>query len=426
NSLSTLGWTSPVVAAVPPGERAALVERLEMRVFDKGDVLVRSGEEAPGLHLIVSGEVAIVAKEWGERVLLATLGPGDTVGEMELVLCRRPFADALATQPTAALFLSRSEYASLIQDHPAILHGLYAVAVQRQSDTNFVLDSAAAVVSDDWLLDASSLDAPVESPAPVQAAPAPSAAPPQPAAARKASAPTLQGLGGVNFRAEIVDSKRDSKHFLTQASARQVVEPSARRTLPPPPLPRTSTPPPSSLSPSATTVHAPSLVASPRTPWLGVTAVMGMTAVAASVITVLAIRGTGPGASAAAAAQPPPTPVEALPPVAPSPSPVPVVAAPVAMAPVAVGTAPAVSRAASVSAPAAPVLVAPAAAAPAAPPADIRKPAVTTTPAYIPAKALPVATVSRPPQRMAAQPAAAAPVVPAAVSAADDEFGGRQ
>src|SRR5262249_48056970 len=70
-----LGWTSPVVAAVPPEERAVLVERLEARVFDKGERLIEYGQDAPGLHIVVSGEVAVVARDGDERVALATLMP---------------------------------------------------------------------------------------------------------------------------------------------------------------------------------------------------------------------------------------------------------------------------------------------------------------------------------------------------------------
>jgi CRP-like cAMP-binding protein len=154
NSLANLGWTSPVVSAVPPEERARFVERLEMRVFEKGDRLARVGEDAAGLHLIVSGEVAIVSREWDDRVLLATLSAGETVGEVELVLCRQAYAEAVACRPTATLFLSRDEYSLLVQDQPAILHGLYSIAVQRHAETTFALQSGSATtVADEWLLE---------------------------------------------------------------------------------------------------------------------------------------------------------------------------------------------------------------------------------------------------------------------------------
>ena len=152
-SLTNLGWTSPVIASIRAEDCESLVERLEMRVFERGEKLVRDREEARGLHLIVSGEVAVVAREWSERVLLATLGAGETVGEVELVLCRQAYADAVAVRPTAALFLSRDEYSALVQDRPAILHGLYATAVRRHAETRLALESGSSTVDDDCIID---------------------------------------------------------------------------------------------------------------------------------------------------------------------------------------------------------------------------------------------------------------------------------
>jgi CRP-like cAMP-binding protein len=153
NSLENLGWTSAVVATIPYEERAALVERLQMRIFERGEKLMREREEAKGLHLVISGEVAIVGREWSERVLLATLGPGETVGEVELVLCRQAYADAIAMRPTAALFLSKEEYTAIVQDRPSVLHGLYATAIRRNAETRLALDTGSAVIADEWLVE---------------------------------------------------------------------------------------------------------------------------------------------------------------------------------------------------------------------------------------------------------------------------------
>src|ERR1019366_8895930 len=130
-SVANLGWASPVVVSIPTRERDALVERFETRLFEAGDKLVEAGEDALGLHLIVSGE---------------------TVGEVELVLCRNATADAIAARPTATLFLPREEFFTLVQDHPAILHGLYGIAVRRQAETNLALESGAPPARDASLL----------------------------------------------------------------------------------------------------------------------------------------------------------------------------------------------------------------------------------------------------------------------------------
>ena len=59
--VANLGKTSPVLVSVPPAERATLVERFETRIFERGEKLVREGEDAQGLHLVASGQVAVVA-----------------------------------------------------------------------------------------------------------------------------------------------------------------------------------------------------------------------------------------------------------------------------------------------------------------------------------------------------------------------------
>ena len=150
--VANLARTSPVLVSVPSGERAKLVERFETRIFEKGDKLVSEGEEAQGLHLIASGEVAVVAHEGEESVVLATLRAGETVGEVALVLRRKPNADVLAVHPTVTLFLPRSQFLALVQDHPAILHGLYMTAVHRDDEASRALDSAPASLADDYIL----------------------------------------------------------------------------------------------------------------------------------------------------------------------------------------------------------------------------------------------------------------------------------
>ena len=148
HAVHNLGWASTLTATVPPEERAALVERLEVRTFGTGEKLFAIGDEARGIHLLVAGEIAVLAQDAGEKVLLAALTPGETLGEVELLLCRRACADAVAVRPTATLFLPREELASLTEDHPAILHGLYALAVRHQADTRAALESGAASVED--------------------------------------------------------------------------------------------------------------------------------------------------------------------------------------------------------------------------------------------------------------------------------------
>jgi cAMP-dependent protein kinase regulator len=150
--VANLGRTSPVLVAVPPQERTMLVERFETRIYEKGEKLVTQGHEAAGLHLVASGQVAVVAHDGEESVMLSSLSPGETVGEVALVLRRKANADVIAVHPTVTLFLPREEFLSLVHDHPGVLHGLYMTAVRRDDETAVALDNAPAAVADDYVL----------------------------------------------------------------------------------------------------------------------------------------------------------------------------------------------------------------------------------------------------------------------------------
>jgi cAMP-dependent protein kinase regulator len=150
--VANLVRTSPVLLAVDPVERPALVETFETRVIEKGERLITEGEDAAGLHLIASGEVAVVGHESGEPFVIATLGVGDVVGEVALVLRRKANADVVAVHPTVTLHLPRDGFMDLIREHPAILQGLYLLAVKRDEETSGVLENQTTSVAEDYVL----------------------------------------------------------------------------------------------------------------------------------------------------------------------------------------------------------------------------------------------------------------------------------
>ncbi len=145
--------TSKLLLAVDPTERPALVERFETCVFEKGDKLITEGEATTGLHLIASGEVAVVGhEEGGESFVIATLPVGETVGEVALVLRRKANADVVAVHPTVTLHLPGDEFLGLVRDHPAILAGLYLAAVARDDETASVLAESTTPLGEDFVL----------------------------------------------------------------------------------------------------------------------------------------------------------------------------------------------------------------------------------------------------------------------------------
>ena len=149
--VTNLVRTSKVLLSVASTERPALVERFETKVFERGDKLIADGENTSGLHLIASGEVAVIGREdGGENFVIATLGVGETVGEVALVLRRKANADVVAVHPTVTLHLPREDFLGLVRDHPAILSGLYLCAVERDDETASVLAGSTVALAEDY------------------------------------------------------------------------------------------------------------------------------------------------------------------------------------------------------------------------------------------------------------------------------------
>ena len=144
--------TSAILRAVLPEERPVLIERFVTRSFEPGEVLIEQGETAAGLHLIASGEVDVAREEGDETLVLASLGPGDIVGEVSLVLRKPSTAQVTASHATLTLHLPREDFLELIREHPAILAKLYDLAVKRDEETSTIVAQEAVDVDDTLLI----------------------------------------------------------------------------------------------------------------------------------------------------------------------------------------------------------------------------------------------------------------------------------
>jgi CRP-like cAMP-binding protein len=107
-------------AGLEPAAREAVAERLSEADFEPGELLVREGDAGTGLFLIVDGTADVIH----DGRTIATLGPGDFVGELS-VLDRRPrLANVIARTPIRSLALASWDLESLIRQDPAIAMSL--------------------------------------------------------------------------------------------------------------------------------------------------------------------------------------------------------------------------------------------------------------------------------------------------------------
>ena len=136
-----------VLSGLSPEERVALLGQLDTRLFEPGELLIARDQQADSIFLLASGTVSISVPEEGERLVLATLGPGEVVGEMSLVLRRPASADVTALYPTVAYELSSDKLRTLMRTYPALLVELYALATRRDEEI-LAADEEAMRLSD--------------------------------------------------------------------------------------------------------------------------------------------------------------------------------------------------------------------------------------------------------------------------------------
>jgi CRP/FNR family transcriptional regulator, cyclic AMP receptor protein len=96
--------------------------------FVEGDVLIEEGSLPTDVFLIESGTVDVTHDE----KLIATLGPGDVVGEVALLDPQRRTATVTATSAVRAVALSVDDFASMDQEMPEITRQLRAIAERRR------------------------------------------------------------------------------------------------------------------------------------------------------------------------------------------------------------------------------------------------------------------------------------------------------
>lgn len=150
--LSNLLYTSAVLQRVPEGSREALGAAFETVTFPAGAALLTQGSAGTGLHLLAQGHVEVRRREdSGGTLQLATLGPGDCVGELSLVLRRPAMATVTAREEVVALVLRPERFLETMKAFPALLTSLYELSVEREEELSSVV-AQEALSADDLVL----------------------------------------------------------------------------------------------------------------------------------------------------------------------------------------------------------------------------------------------------------------------------------
>lgn len=112
----------PLFKGLKPEALAVIVPALRPAKFEAGQALFRQGETGRTAFVVVRGEVRVdVATPMQGTIAVASLGPGEVVGEIALVDPGQRTATATAVQPTACVTLTTDALHALGEGRPDVV-----------------------------------------------------------------------------------------------------------------------------------------------------------------------------------------------------------------------------------------------------------------------------------------------------------------
>jgi CRP-like cAMP-binding protein len=151
--IGNLLQTSPMFKQFDEATRFVLLDRFQRRGFQPGDKLIEQGQPGTGLFVLATGEVEVtVAKQGGESVTVANLGPGEVVGEISLLHQQVTNATVTARDRTGALFLGRDDFQGILDDNPSVRAYLESLSQDRLQASKVATEAEEVIDADDLIV----------------------------------------------------------------------------------------------------------------------------------------------------------------------------------------------------------------------------------------------------------------------------------
>ncbi len=117
---------------LPPEKMAELIHDLDELSFDTEAPIFKQGDEASEMYFIISGQVQIVLHgDSDTEEQIATLGPGETFGEIGVLLGKPRTADAIPKGPVRLYRLNKGDFDAISRDVPEVKAEIEALAKDR-------------------------------------------------------------------------------------------------------------------------------------------------------------------------------------------------------------------------------------------------------------------------------------------------------
>jgi CRP-like cAMP-binding protein len=107
---------TPLGSVLSSAEAADLAQLARQRSIGRGQYLCRIGDPSEALYIIINGALDVVlGQDQAGQVVVASLGPGQIVGELEAMTSSLRMASLLATEETQLLEISTAKFDEMLK-----------------------------------------------------------------------------------------------------------------------------------------------------------------------------------------------------------------------------------------------------------------------------------------------------------------------
>jgi len=134
----------PLFSVLTASQASSVSDAVVKRRFKRGESIVEQGKKSNALSIILTGRARVISSDArGREVILATLRPGDYLGEMSLIDDEPHSATVRAEIQTDVLLLGRLEFARCLPESSSMVYALLRGLVQRLRYADRQIESLA-------------------------------------------------------------------------------------------------------------------------------------------------------------------------------------------------------------------------------------------------------------------------------------------
>ena len=134
----------PLFSMLTGGQAEAISKSVVKSRFKRGESIVEQGKKSNALFIVLTGRARVMATDArGREVILATMHPGDYIGEMSLIDDQPHSATVRTEIQTDVLVLGRAEFVKCLSENALMAYAVMKGLVHRLRHADRKIESLA-------------------------------------------------------------------------------------------------------------------------------------------------------------------------------------------------------------------------------------------------------------------------------------------